>query len=171
MRPKLFFEHPFAPYRHPAQSILDKEKLFGINFTNWYRNLRVVLKQEKKEHVLERPYPADLEDGATAAERRAYEKHYNDSFDVRCLMLATMSPELLKQYEDSNAYNMIVGLRGMFENQVRVDRYNTSKALFSIKLTEGSPVSPRVIKMIGHIEALNKLGFELEPELATDVIL
>jgi len=153
------------------RSILDKEKLSGTNFTNWYRNLRIVLKQEKKEYVLEQPYPNEPGNGASSADRRAYEKYCNDSLDVSCLMLATMSPELQKQYEDSNAHNMMEGLRGMFENQARVERFNTSKALFGCKLAEGSPVSPHVIKMIGHIEALDRLGFELEPELATDVIL
>jgi hypothetical protein len=32
---------------------------------------------------------------------------------------------------------MIQGLRGMFENQARVERYNISKALFACKLVEG----------------------------------
>jgi hypothetical protein len=66
---------------------------------------------------------------------------------------------------------MIEGLRGMFENQARVKRYNISKALFAYKLGEGSPVSPHVIKMMGHIETLDKLGCELKDDLATDVIL
>ena len=66
---------------------------------------------------------------------------------------------------------MIVGLRGMFENQARVDRFNTSKALFGSKLAEGTPVSPHVIKMIGYIESLQRLGFSLDDDLATDVIL
>ena len=153
------------------QSILDKEKFFGTIFTNWYRNLRIFLKQEKKEYVLEQPYPNEPGNGASNANRRAYEKFCNDSLDVSCLMLATMSPELQKQYEDSNAHNMIEGLHGMFENQARVERFNTSKALFGCKLAEGSPVSPHVIKMIGHIEALGRLGLELELELATDVIV
>ncbi|KAJ1270313.1 hypothetical protein BS78_06G044400 [Paspalum vaginatum] len=153
------------------RSILDKEKLPGTNFTNWYRNLRIVLKQEKKEYVLEQPYPEDLVAGATAAEHRAHEKHCNDSLDIGCLMLAKMSPELQKQYEDLDAFNIIEGLRGMFESQARVERYNTSKALFSSKLADRSPVSPHEIKMIGHIKALDRLGIELEPELVTDVIL
>ena len=153
------------------RSILDKEKLSGTNFTNWYRNLRIVLKQEKKECVLEQPYPENLADGATAAECRAHEKHCNDSLEVGCLMLATMSPELQKQYEDSNAHNMMEGLRGMFENQARVERFNTSKALFGCKLAEGSPVSPHVIKMIGYIESLERLGSPLNADLAIDVIL
>ncbi|KAJ1256028.1 hypothetical protein BS78_K102000 [Paspalum vaginatum] len=153
------------------RSILDKEKLSGTNFTNWYQNLRIVLNQEKKEYVIEQPYPVDLAAGATAAERRAHEKHCNDSLDIGCLMLATMSPELQKQYEDSDAFNMIEGLCGLYQSQARVERYNTSKALFGSKLAEGSPVSPHVIKMIGHIEALDRLSNELEPELAIDVIL
>jgi hypothetical protein len=66
---------------------------------------------------------------------------------------------------------MIQGLRGMFENQARVERYNISKALFSCKLAEGTPVSPHVIKMMGYIETLDKLGCELKDDLATDVIL
>jgi hypothetical protein len=35
------------------QSILEKEKLNGTNFIDWYPNLRIVLMQEKKEYVLE----------------------------------------------------------------------------------------------------------------------
>ena len=68
----------------------------GTNFIDWYRNLRIVLRQEKREYVLEQSYPNDLPDNATTADRRAYEKHCNDSLDVSCLMLATMSPDLQK---------------------------------------------------------------------------
>ena len=39
------------------RSILEKEKLNGTNFVDWNRNLRIVLRQEKKEYVLETPYP------------------------------------------------------------------------------------------------------------------
>jgi hypothetical protein len=59
----------------------------------------------------------------------------------------------------------------MFENQARVVRYNISKALFVCKLIEGSPISPHVIKMMGYIETLDKLGCELKDDLATDVNL
>jgi hypothetical protein len=59
----------------------------------------------------------------------------------------------------------------MFENQARAERYNISKALFACKLTEGRSVSPHVIKMMGNIETLTKLGCEIKDDLATDVIL
>jgi hypothetical protein len=66
---------------------------------------------------------------------------------------------------------MIEGLHGMFENQARIKRYNISKSLFACKLAEGSPVGPHVIKMIGYIDTLEKLGSELKPDLAIDVIV
>jgi hypothetical protein len=120
--------------------------------------------KRKKEYVLEKQYPNDLPDGATAAARRSYEKQCNDSLDVSCLMLATMSPDLQNQYERANAHSMIEGLRGIFENQARTERYNISKSLFACKLAEGSPVSPHMIKMIGYIETLEKLGSKLKPD-------
>jgi hypothetical protein len=82
-----------------------------------------------------------------------------------------MSPDLQKHYEHVDTYTMVQGLHGMFENQARVERYNISKALFTCKLAEGSPVSPHVIKMMGYTETLIKLGCEIKDDLATDVIL
>jgi hypothetical protein len=138
---------------------------------DWYCNLRIVLKQEKIEYVLSEPYPEDLPTGLSAADRRAYEKCYDDALNVSYLMLATMFPDLQKQYEHVDAYSMIQGLRGMFENQARAKRHNISKALFACKLAEGSPVSPHAIKMMGYINTLDKLGCEHKGDLATDMIL
>jgi hypothetical protein len=66
---------------------------------------------------------------------------------------------------------MIQGLRGMFENHARVERYNISKVLFACKLAKGSLVNPHVIKMMDYIETLTKLGCEIKDDLATDMIL
>ena len=73
------------------RSVLEKEKLNGTNFIDWYHNLRIVLRQEKAKYVLEEPYLDDFPDNADESERVAYEKHTNESINVRCLMLATMS--------------------------------------------------------------------------------
>jgi hypothetical protein len=138
---------------------------------DWYRNLRIVLRQEKIEYVLIEPYPNDLPIGLTAADCRAHEKYCDDALNVSCLMIATMSSDLQKQYEHVDAYTIIQGLRGMFENQAMADRYNISKALFACKLIEGSSISLHVIKMMGYIETLTKLGCDIKVDLATDVIL
>ncbi|KAK8578882.1 hypothetical protein V6N13_142156 [Hibiscus sabdariffa] len=69
------------------------------------------------------------------------------------------------------AYEMIQNLKEIYEGQARQERYETSKALFQCKMIEGSPVGAHVIKMMGYIQTLEKLGFSLKDELATDLIL
>ena len=56
------------------RSILEKDKLNGTNFTNWYRNLRIILKQKKKDHVLDTPLPGVSDDDATVAVMNAHRK-------------------------------------------------------------------------------------------------
>ena len=98
-------------------SILDREKLNRTNFVDWNQNLRIVLRQEKKEYVLDTPYPEEPQNVVhTTSAYHAYVKHTDDAVDVRCLMLACMNSELQKQFESTNPYDMIVGLCGMFEN-------------------------------------------------------
>ncbi|KAL4335245.1 hypothetical protein GQ457_07G009750 [Hibiscus cannabinus] len=42
------------------RSLLKKEKLNGINFLNWFQNLRIILKRERKKYVIEKPVPDEL---------------------------------------------------------------------------------------------------------------
>ena len=116
-----------------VRSVLEKDKLTGTNFFDWYRNLRIVLRQERKLHVIEVPHPEPLAEGATRAQQNAYQKNIDDVTDVACLMLATMSPELQKQHVHMDAYSMIEHLQRMFEGQARQERFDTSKALYSCK--------------------------------------
>ena len=77
------------------RTILDREKLNGTNFVDWNQNLRIVLRQEKKEYVLDTPYPEEPQNVAhTTSAYRAYAKHTDDAVDVQCLMLACMNSEL-----------------------------------------------------------------------------
>lgn len=76
------------------RTILEKDKLNGTNFTNWYRNLRIVLKHEKKEHVLDDPLPEEPEEDATAAVKAAHRRTLDASTEISCLMLAHMELDL-----------------------------------------------------------------------------
>ena len=99
------------------RSILEKGKLNKTNFVDWNRNLRIVLRQEKKEYILDTSYPNEPQNVAYNSNAyRAYVKHTDDVVDVQCLMLASMNSELQKQYESTKPHDMIVGLCGMFEN-------------------------------------------------------
>ena len=153
------------------RSILDKEKLSGTNFLDWHRNLRIVLKHDKKQYVLETPVPEEPPSSAPKAERDAYKKHVDDANETACLMLATMNSELQKQHENMAAFDMIGHLKMLYQEEARNERFQVSKALFNSKLAEGNPVGPHVLKMIGYVENLERLGFPLGKELATDLIL
>src|ERR1051325_3437083 len=69
------------------------------------------------------------------------------------------------------AFDMIRHLKILYQEEARNERFQVSKALFNSKLAEGTPVGPHVLKMIGYVENLERLGFPLGKELATDLIL
>ncbi|KAK8597244.1 hypothetical protein V6N13_001885 [Hibiscus sabdariffa] len=112
-----------------------------------------------KEYVIEEHVPNEPGANAPRADKEKFKKHMDDMVDVRCLMLATMTPELQKQHEEMVAYEMIHNLKEIYEGQARQERYETSKALFQCKMSEGSPVGAHVIKMMGYIQTLEKAGF------------
>lgn len=89
------------------RSVLEKDKLKenGSNFLDWFRSLRIVLKQERKLYVLDDPIPEEPASDATKAVKDKYKKLLDDSIDVGCLMLATMCPELQKDLEHMEAYD------------------------------------------------------------------
>ncbi|XP_063942352.1 uncharacterized protein LOC135150135 [Daucus carota subsp. sativus] len=86
-------------------------------------------------------------------------------------MLATMSAELQKQHENMDSYDMIEHLKRMFEGQARQERFDTFKSLNACKQGERDPVGPHVLKMIGYIDYLEKLGAPIGPEHQIDLIL
>nr|GEU51506.1 retrotransposon protein, putative, Ty1-copia subclass [Tanacetum cinerariifolium] len=66
-----------------------KEKLSGNNFNDWFRQLKLVLRDEKKMHVIKQPIPpapaADSEANVLAKWNAMYDAHN----EVACLMLGT----------------------------------------------------------------------------------
>ncbi|CAD6255407.1 unnamed protein product [Miscanthus lutarioriparius] len=128
-----------APSNQPftLRSILEKDKLNGTNYADWICNLRIVLRAEKKEEILDTPLPDEPADNAPATEKNTYKKACDADL----------------------------------ETQARTERFNVSKAFAETKLAEGAIVGPHVIKMVGYTQRLEKLGFPIGPELATDFIL
>ena len=152
-------------------SILEKDKLNGTNFLDWYRNLRIILKQERKEYILDQSIPDEPAANAPRAQKDAYSKYLNDSIDVTCLIFGCMDSNLQKQLMEMDAYTIIGHLKEIFQEKAKIERFSTIKALLSYKLTAGSLVAPHVLKMKGHLEDLQRLGLKIEQELAIDIIL
>ena len=86
----------------------------GTNFLDWSRNLRIVLKQERKSYIIETTFPSVPPSNAPRAQKDAYEKHLNYSVDVTYLVLATMVPDLQRQFEAMEAFDMMRHLKEMF---------------------------------------------------------
>ena len=82
-----------------------------------------------------------------------------------------MEYELHKQMVDMEAFTMIARLKEMFQEQARIERFATIKALLSCKMVVGSSVSPHVLQMKGYLDHLEKLGLPISQELANDIIL
>ena len=133
------------------RSVLESNKLNGTNYTDWIRNLRIVLRAANKEDVLDNPLLEEPTADAPAAVRNAYRRAVDKDCEVSCLMQACMEPELQMQFENNHAaHDMIVALRDMFQTQARTKRFNVSKAFAETKLAEGAAVEPHVIKMVGY---------------------
>ncbi|GKA01646.1 hypothetical protein Tco_0674311 [Tanacetum coccineum] len=96
------------------RSILEKEKLNGSNFLDWYRNLRIVLRNEQKLHHLEEALPEAPPATATAVVRNAYTRRVAEQQEVACLMLVSMTPEIQKNLEDRPAFEILQELKTMF---------------------------------------------------------
>ena len=60
------------------RSILEEDKLNGTNFLDSSRNLRIVLKQERKSYVLDTMIPQVPASNVPRAQKDAYEKHISD---------------------------------------------------------------------------------------------
>ncbi|KAJ9545085.1 hypothetical protein OSB04_024792 [Centaurea solstitialis] len=153
------------------KGLLEKDKLTGLNYVDWLRNLRIVLRMENKQRAIEEPLPAAPAAGATRAVREEYEKRLTESNETACLMLATMVPELQRGMGSLGAYDMINQLKDMFQQQARQERYDNVKALSECKMAPGSSVSVHVLKMKAYIDQLERLGFPISQELATNFIL
>ena len=138
---------PVAPFN--LRAVLEKNKLNGTNYADWIRNLRIVLRSEKKENILDEPLDDVPDEDASATVRNAYQKAYDASMEVSCLMLACMEPDLQMQFESTyDAHEMFKALQEMFQTQARTERFNVSKAFVECKLAEGAPVGPHIIKMV-----------------------
>ena len=97
------------------RTILEKDKLNGTNYADWIRNLRIVLRAEKKEDILDTPLPDEPADNAPAAEKTAYKKACDADLEVSCLMLACMEPELQMQFENNHTTNDMICSRHKLE--------------------------------------------------------
>ncbi|XP_031116550.1 uncharacterized protein LOC116020210 [Ipomoea triloba] len=168
---------------NPLSKILEENKLTGPNFTDWLRNLRIVLNLEKIGYVLiqDPPLIGIIPDDADAdvdqlvvhnANVATFEKWKDDDLRAKSYILASMTNELQRQHEKMpDAKSMVNHLQELYGEHSRIARYEVTKALFRAKLQERGNVGDYVLNMIGLLERLEELNIFLDSELEVDLIL
>ena len=127
--------------------LLDKDKLNGVNFLDWDRNLRIVLKHERKEYVLDNAIPEEPAASTPRATRDAFQKHLSDSIDVACIMLGCMEGDLQKQFMElsDNPYLIMNQIKEMVKkgNSFNKPTAKGSKAPSHLAGKMRIPVTPK----------------------------
>ncbi|GKE05650.1 retrotransposon protein, putative, ty1-copia subclass [Tanacetum coccineum] len=163
---------PVQNINHSAfRSMFEREKLSGNNFNDWFRQLKLVLRVEKKMYVIEQPLPAAPAADFEAQVLSQWNAVYDAYNEVACLILGSMTPELHRQFENSSPYDMIKELKAVFEKQAGVERFELIQTFHACKQEEGKPVAAYVIQMKGYVDQLEHLDYMLPQDLVVGLIL
>ena len=132
-------------------AFLEKTKLKddGSNYTDWVRNLRIILMAARKAYVLDAPLGEGPVFPAEQDIMNAWQTRADDYSLVQCGMLYSLEPGLQKHFEQHGAYEMFQELRMVFQAHARVERYEVSDKFYSCKIEENSSVSEHILKMSG----------------------
>ena len=154
-------------------AFLEKTKLKddGSNYTDWVRNLRIILIAAKRAYVLEAPLGDAPEFPATQDVMNAWQSRSDDYSLVQCGMLYSLESGLQKRFEQHGAYEMFQELKMVFQAHARVERYEVSDKFYSCKMEENSSVSEHILKMSGLHNRLSQLGVNLPDDAVIDRIL
>ena len=157
----------------PLAEYLENGKLqeSGTNFVDWYHGVKIVLKGNEKDYVLEATLGDTPDENAMAEVVNKFQTRSSDYIIVQSTILVAMEPGLQKKFENWGPYETIVELQSMFMKQVRSERFALTQALLSCKMEEGSPVFDHVWKMHGYVLRLEALDAPWSTELFIDLIL
>ncbi|XP_022842034.1 uncharacterized protein LOC111365730 [Olea europaea var. sylvestris] len=100
-----------------------------------------------------------------------YNKRSDNDNTTICVMLATMSPELLKYHKCMDAYTMIFHLKELYDEHSCVKRYKIFKKLQQCKMAKESSINVYILKMIGFIEKLARLRSMMDQKPSVNLVL
>src|SRR3954466_6623481 len=148
-------------------AFLEKEKLKNneSNFTDWFRNLRIVLNAGNLTYVLDAPLGDPPANNATDEVKNVFLANKNQYSTVQCAILYGLEAELQKRFENHDPHDIVCELKMIFEAHAAVESYEASEKFFNCKMEEGSSVSEHVLKMSGHANKLQSLGIVIPRDL------
>ena len=145
-------------------AFLEKAKLKddGSNYTDWVRNLRIILIAAQKNYVLEAPLGARPPARATPEVMNIWQSKADDYSIVQCAMLYDLELGLQRRFERHGAYEMCQDLKLIFQANARVERYEVSNKFYSCKMEENSSVSEHLLRMSGYHNHMTQLGVKVD---------
>ncbi|GJS25050.1 zinc finger, CCHC-type containing protein [Tanacetum coccineum] len=156
------------------KTFFEKQKLTGLNFMEWYRNLWIVLSVEDKLPFLEQPIPAmPVPPAGQVLPLNVLNTHtawVKASKEIVGLMLMTMDPDIQKNLEQLGAYDMLKELKMLYAQQADQELLQTVREFHACK-QEGQSVSSYVLKMKSYIDNLERLSHAMTQNLAVSLIL
>ncbi|XP_073051280.1 uncharacterized protein [Primulina eburnea] len=101
--------------RNPLSIIYDQNKLTGPNYHDWFRNLKIVLNSERIAYVLDNKPPKEAAPDISRTELAKLEKHWDHDLQAKSYMLASMSNELQRRFEEAvNAADIHLHLKELY---------------------------------------------------------
>ncbi|KAL0406096.1 UNVERIFIED_CONTAM: hypothetical protein Slati_3923500 [Sesamum latifolium] len=128
---------------------MEINKFNGTNYTDWLKNLRIVLDFENQGYVLDKPLPTALPEGSSPEKCLMFDKWHEDNHKVHSIILASMTNDIQKQYDRlEDVPSIMLRMKEVYAVPDRHTRYATIKAFFETKMAEGSSVQSHGVKML-----------------------
>nr|GEU94546.1 zinc finger, CCHC-type [Tanacetum cinerariifolium] len=157
------------------RTCFEKQKLTGINFVEWYCNLRIMLSVEDKLPFLEKPIPAmpvpRVEQVLPPDVLNTHTTWVKASKEIVGLMLMTMDLDIQKNLEHLGAYDILKELKTLYEQQVDHELLHTVRQFHVCKQEEGQSVSSYVLKMKSYVDNVECLDHAMTQNLYVSLIL
>ena len=156
-----------------VNAFLEKAKLKddGRNYTDWVRNLRIILIAAQKNYVMEAPLGARPAADATDDVKNVWQSKADDYSIVQCAMLSGLESGLQRRFERHGAYEMFQELKLIFQANARIERYEVSNKFYSCKMEENSSISEHLLRMSGYYNHMTQLGCKVDEDIVIDRVL
>ncbi|KAL5576534.1 hypothetical protein UlMin_018233 [Ulmus minor] len=157
---------------NPLSVILSQNKLTGENFTDWKRNLNIVLTSKKHKFVLLEACSPEPAANATKDVRDTFEKWIVSDDMARCYMLSSMSNVLQQQHQVmQTAADILTSVQAMFGETSTRARFEAVKAIMNSRMKVGTPVRDHLLRIMAHFNEAEIHGSSIDQQTQVSIIL
>ncbi|XP_077222147.1 uncharacterized protein LOC143855991 [Tasmannia lanceolata] len=157
---------------NPLAKILDENKLIGLNYLDWKRNLMLVLTATKVYWILTTEEPELPGPDAPQVDHNRKSKCFEDNEMAKCYILGSMSNVLQQQLIGiAVASDIMLNIKEIFGEQHRTARLLAIRGLISTNVVERTIVRDHMLKMMGYLNELDILGAIMDAATQIDIVL